>query len=187
MKQSGMPQDLQPDEWPDNPILRMCAIVDILRAHGPLGNVAADWLGAGVEEHVAKAEELGRALGFTGEGAGRKSGSWRRDILMARRDRLLSAALEQLGGKVAALAREIAHYQTRVPESAKLRREPDPMWSAQRRLIHAANFWGVGLPGTSVGLRARCEKETGGGGVEFLDDAAPSVHHHERKRHHGVV
>jgi hypothetical protein len=170
--------DLAP-EWPENPILRMYAIAGLLRLQGAKGCVAADWLAEGLERHVSKAEELGRALGFTGENSGRKSGSWRREILLAQRDRLLVAALGELHGNAAQLAREIDVYLTRVPPASKLRRDPDPGWCAARRLIHAANHLDVGLPGTSVGLRKRVEKETEGGDVQFREFAGSSIQQDE--------
>lgn len=139
-------EGLNKADLPDNPIRRARIAARLLRGHHPQ---LAQWLETAVQEHIRHGTDMDHALGF----AGALGRSPRFDVLRARRNRLLSRALIALRGDVRALHREVVLYLERVPQLMREKAEPDPHWTAARRLIHRAHFLGLGVPATIDGLR----------------------------------
>lgn len=135
-----------------NPVTLMRIACRLLRERQPL---VAAWLTAGLAEHVDTGEDIGAALGFCAPDGAR---SPRTLYLLGRRDRLLRAALGEVGGSYARLAREVAAFE-RLPSQLK-ENTPRHGSSRLRRFVHEAWRVGLGVPATAPGLRYALASDT---------------------------
>jgi hypothetical protein len=140
----------------DNPVDRLVWIVGLLRAtamvHDGVASACSEhaaWLDDAIRSHVHDGVSADKAMGLVSSN-GRQPRFY---VLLRERNRHLRQALDLLDGDVHALLDEFERYETRVSAAQRERIEPDPLWPAARKLVHAAACLGLEIPRTPEGMR----------------------------------
>lgn len=133
----------------ENPVHRLQRVAAIACGEAPPDPGEGAWFAAALSRHLREGLALDAALGLRTTGRTPRA-QW----LIGERNALLRQALELVDGDHEALAAAVAAYETRTPDAARARVEPDPAWPAVRKLLHrAAHLAGARLPTSERQLR----------------------------------